>query len=464
MTRSILLWLRRDLRLSDHPALSAACATGAPVIPVYVDDGRGGAAPRLRLGLSLHALAKDLAARGSRLILRRGDPAQVLHDLASETGAQAVYWSRLYDADGQRTGRAVKETLGIEATSFAGHLLFEPWSVETGQGGPYKVYTPFWKAVRSRDPGAPLPAPGAIPAPEAWPSSDRLEDWAMGAAMKRGAEIVAARAVVGEEAARGRLDGFCADAIRRYQAQRDVPTAGATSNLSENLTTGEISPRTVWAAGWRAVEEGKPGAETFIKELVWREFAHHLAYHFPTLSSDNWRGEWNGFPWSTKITPAVLAWMQGRTGVPFVDAGMREMHVTGRMHNRVRMVAASYLTKHLLTDWRIGLRFFEEHLTDWDPASNAMGWQWVAGSGPDAAPFFRIFNPDTQAEKFDPDHTYRRRWIAEGQSTPGQDARAFFDVVPRRWGLTPTQRYPDPVVDHKKARARALAAYESFRG
>lgn len=464
MTRPILLWLRRDLRLTDNPALTAACDSGAPVIPVWVDDGSGGAAARLRLGLSLAALADDLAARGSRLILRRGAPAQVLADLARETGAQAVYWSRLYDRDGQQAGQAVKQALAVEARSFPGHLLFEPWTVETGQGGPYKVYTPFWKALRGRDPGAPLPAPGRIPAPECWPGSERLEDWAMGAAMQRGEAIVASHAVVGESAAQGRLGAFCAHTIAQYREGRDFPARPATSDLSENLTTGEISPRTVWAAGWRAVEEGKPGAETFVKELVWREFAHHLAFHYPDLDRANWREGWDDFPWNTEMTDAVTAWVQGRTGVPFVDAGMRQMHVTGRMHNRARMVAASYLTKHLLTDWRVGLEVFAHHLTDWDPASNALGWQWVAGCGPDAAPFFRIFNPQTQAEKFDPDGTWCRRWIAEIQPDPPQAARDAFAVMPRAWGLNADAQYPAPVVDHRAARQRALDAYAARSG
>lgn len=459
----IILWLRRDLRLSDHPALSHACAQGAPVIPLWIDDGQGGAAFRMRLGLSLSALARDLERAGSRLILRRGDPVQILRDLVRETKAQAVYWSRLYDRQGRDQGAQVKSALDIETHSFPGHLLFEPWTVATGQGAPYKVFTPFWKSVRGRDPGAVLPAPARIPAPDFWPASDDLAQWQIEAPMKRGADIVARHAHPGEAAAQAKLSAFCTEAIDRYAAYRDFPARGASSDLSEHLCTGEISARTVWAAGWSAAERGHKGAETFVKELVWREFAHHLSYHWPNIDQQSWKTGWDRFPWGQEITPAVQAWIQGRTGVRMVDAGMREMHVTGRMHNRVRMVAASYLTKHLMADWRIGRQVFETHLTDWDPASNAMGWQWVAGSGPDAAPFFRIFNPETQAEKFDSDGAYCRAWIAEGQHSAPSTAQAFFEVVPRAWGLSAHDPYPSPVVDHKTARERALAAYQQFK-
>lgn len=467
---AILVWHRRDLRLNDHPALAAACASGRPVIPVFIDDdqARGlGAAARMRLGLSVARLRADYAAIGARLICRRGSAPEVLRALCAQTGARALWWSRLYDADGREAGAAVKAAFAaseIETRSFSGHLLFEPWQVATGQGAAYKVFTPFWKALRGRDPGAPLAAPAQMRPPAQWPESDDPESWAMGAAMQRAEDIVRRHSTPGGAAAGARLAAFCDGPIARYHADRDVPARAAGSGLSEALSLGEISPRTVWAAGWRALQVGQPGAETFLKELVWREFAHHLSYHSPTMARDSWRPEWEGFAWRGADTPQVLAWMQGRTGVDFVDAGMREMHATGRMHNRARMVAASYLTKHLLVDWRVGLGFFATHLTDWDPASNAMGWQWVAGCGPDAAPFFRIFNPETQAAKFDPDGAYRRRWIAEGQSAPGQDARDALAVMPRRWGLSAHDPRPAPIVDHRAARARALDAYAALRG
>lgn len=465
--RPILIWFRRDLRLGDHPALAEAASSGRPVIPVFLHDEVVedlGAAPRFRLGLGVEALEAALAARGSRLILRRGPALGTLRALLAETGAGAVWWSRLYDPDARRRDEAVKAALpgeGIEARSFAGHLLFEPWTVETKTGGFYKVFTPLWKAVRDRDPGAPLPAPGRIPAPEAWPATNRLADWDMGRAMRRARDVVAAHLTVGEGAAADRLAGFVEEGIDAYAEARDLPARPGTSGLSENLTHGEISPRACWAAGLRARQEGRAGAETFLKELVWREFAYHLLHHTPHIVARNWRPEWDAFPWGTDATtPEVRAWQRGRTGIPFVDAAMREMYVTGRMHNRARMIAASYLTKHLLTHWKIGADWFADCLVDWDPASNAMGWQWAAGSGPDAAPYFRVFNPETQAARFDPKGEYLRRWIAEGQTHPPATALSYFDAIPRAWGMAPDDPYPAPVVGAAEGRARALAAYE----
>jgi len=465
----ILLWLRRDLRLADHPALVAACDLGRPIIPVWIHDevveGHG-ACPKWRLGLAVSHFAGVLAGKGSRLILRQGRAVDVLRALVAETGAGAVFWTRLYDPDSIARDKAVKVALkdgGIAARSFAGHVLFEPWEVETKTGGVYKVYTPFWKAVKDGDVAAPLTPPEHIRAPESWPASDRLDDWRMGAAMDRGAGIVLRHATVGEAAARHRLHGFI-DAIEGYVAARDRPAANGTSKLSENLTHGEISPRACWHAGMRALHEGRDGAETFLKELVWRDFGYHLVYHTPVITTGNWRAEWDAFPWNTGQTDAVKAWQQGRTGVEFVDAAMREMYVTGHMHNRARMIVASYLTKHLLSHWRIGQKWFEDCLIDWDPASNAMGWQWSAGSGPDAAPYFRVFNPVTQQDKFDRDRAYVDRWIAEGRARPHADALAYFEAVPRAWGLSPQDRYPDPVIDLAEGRKRALAAYENRAG
>jgi deoxyribodipyrimidine photo-lyase len=467
----IILWFRRDLRLSDHAALSAAAASGRPVIPVFIHDDvveTLGPAPKYRLSLSVASLAKALHDRSSRLILRRGGALAVLRGLIAETGARSVYWTRLYDPQARARDTAVKAALKedrIEARSFPGHLLFEPWTVETGNGGFYKVFTPMWKAVRGRDVATPLPAPGAIPAPAAWPQSDALDDWQMPAAMNRGRAIVAGHVTVGEAAARDRLAAFIARKVADYPTMRDRPGVDGTSGLSENLTTGEISAATCWHAGWQALHEGRSGAETFLKELVWREFAYHLIHHTPRITSANWRAEWDDFPWNTNAqTPDVQAWQQGRTGVPFVDAAMRQMMITGTMHNRGRMIVASYLTKHLLTHWKVGMDWFADHLTDWDPASNAMGWQWAAGSGPDAAPYFRIFNPVSQLDKFDPGHAYARTWIAEGQTAPPDTALAYFAAIPRVWNLSPDLPYPDPVVGLSEGRERALAAYAARGG
>jgi deoxyribodipyrimidine photo-lyase len=460
----VIWWVRRDLRLADNPALLAALRCGGPVIPVYIHDrieAGLGAAPKWRLGLGLDRFAQTLATFGARLVIRRGEALETLTTLLKATGARGVVWNRLYDPEARARDSAVKTALRAQefgAQSFGGHLLFEPWTVETGQGGAYRVYTPFWKAVRDRDPGAPGAAPSRLPAPQDWPESLSVADLAMGVAMRRGAAVVADHVCVGEARAQDRLAQFVTGKLQDYKRLRDEPAADATSRLSENLAWGEIGPRSIWAAGWQALHDGHAGAETFLKELVWREFAYHLLYHGPEIATRNWRREWDGFPWQGDA-PQVDRWRQGRTGVPFVDAGMREMYVTGTMHNRARMVAASYLTKHMMTDWRIGQAWFTECLIDWDPASNAMGWQWVAGSGPDAAPYFRVFNPETQAEKFDESGAYRRRFIAEIGAEPSPEALAYFDAIPRAWALRPDMGYPDPVIGLAEGRSRALAAY-----
>ncbi len=468
MTSPTLVWIRRDLRLSDHAALTAAVARGGPVIPVFLRDDLVddlGAAPKWRLSLGLGHFAETLASKGSRLILRSGDARAVIPALAQELGAGAVYWQRAYDPASVERDTDVKAVLkeaGVEARSFAGHLLFEPWTVETKQGDFYKVYTPFWKSVRDRAVEASLAAPSSLPAPEAWPESEALEDWALGAAMNRGADVVRPFVQLGEQAAQSRLGAFMASKVAQYDRTRDIPAVDGTSNLSENLALGEISPAQCWHAGQRAMEEGKAGAETFLKELVWREFAYHLMWHTPRILSANWREEWAAFPWNEDERKAeVKAWKQGRTGIRFVDAAMREMYVTGRMHNRGRMIVASYLTKHLMCHWQIGLRWFEDCLIDWDPASNAMGWQWSAGSGPDATPYFRVFNPVTQLDKFDKDRDYVSRWIAEEYRAPHEDALAYFKAIPRSWSMSAEDAYPDPIVGPDQGRQRALSAYEN---
>ncbi|MEM7507919.1 MAG: deoxyribodipyrimidine photo-lyase [Pseudomonadota bacterium] len=469
-TSPTLLWLRRDLRLADHAGWQQALSVGGPVIPVFIRDPlfdeMTGAAAMWRFGRALEVFGEVLQARGSRLTLRQGDALEELRALAAETGAQQIVWSRAYDKRSIARDTAIKTALkkdGLEAVSVNTHLMFEPWTVETQTGGFYRVYTPFWKAVRDRDVPATLAAPEDLRAPEEWPGSDDLADWALGRAMNRGAEVLERHACIGEKAAQARLDAFLDDAIERYKSKRDFPAAEVTSRLSENLTYGEISPARLWHAG-RAAMERNPGrareAEHFLKEVVWREFAYHLIYHTPEIEDANWRAEWNAFPWREDNEQAER-WRRGLTGIEMVDAAMRERYVTGTMHNRTRMLTASFLTKHLMTDWKVGEAWFRECLTDWDVASNAMGWQWVAGSGPDAAPYFRIFNPDTQAEKFDPRAAYRDRWLAEGREEPDEDALSYYDAVPRSWKLSPDQPYPEPVVDLKEGRERALDAYSS---
>jgi deoxyribodipyrimidine photo-lyase len=466
-TKPTLLWLRRDLRLSDHPAWVAALEGGGPVIPVFIHDGAVealGAAPKWRLGLALGKMVQTLEARGSRLILRRGNALDVLRDLLAETGAEAVHWSRLYDPDAIERDTGVKAALkedGVQTGSHIGHLMFEPWTVETKDGGYYKVYTPMWRSVKDRGVAAPLKALDDLRPPKNWPASDALVDWHMGAGMNRGAEVCLSYQIVGEEAAQDRLAWFMDGPINDYNTARDRPGIDGTSGLAENLALGEISPAQCWHAGQRALHDGAGGAEPWIKELVWREFAYHLIYHTPRIATRNWREGWDAFPWNEDgATPEVMAWKQGRTGIRFVDAAMRQMYVTGKMHNRARMIVASYLTKHLMTHWRVGQAWFDQHLTDWDIASNAMGWQWAAGSGPDASPYFRIFNPETQLVKFDAKGNYTAAWIVEGHKAPSETALSYFDAVPRSWGLSPDDAYPrSPIVGLSEGRQRALDAY-----
>ncbi|OED47867.1 deoxyribodipyrimidine photolyase [Rhodobacteraceae bacterium (ex Bugula neritina AB1)] len=465
----VIWWIRRDLRLADNPALTAAVNSGAPVLPVYILDPQDealGAAPKFRLGLGLSHFARALEQVGSRLILRRGPALAVLVDLIGETGAGAVQWSRLYDPQAISRDTDIKAQLKAQGTtvqSHGGRLLFEPWTVETKTGGMYKVFTPFWKSVRMRSIEGLLPAPDKLAAPDRWPASDDLAAWTMGAAMRRGAEVVARHCRVGEAAAQARLDEFLADKVLAYKDRRDFPGEDATSGLSENLAWGEISPHRLWHRGRAAMEQADQGAETFLKEVVWREFAYHLMYHSPHILTGSWRPEWQDFPWSQEAVPQVQAWQRGQTGYGFVDAAMRELYVTGKMHNRARMVTASFLTKHLMAHWKIGMDWFADTLVDWDPAANAMGWQWVAGCGPDAAPFFRIFNPSSQLEKFDPSGAYSRRWIAEGQGCPPQTALDFHDAAPRAWNLSADIARAEPVISLQAGRARALTAYRKYR-
>lgn len=455
-----IVWLRRDLRLGDNPALVAAAAAG-PVIPVFildpVMDAELGAAQRLRLKGALAVLADSLGRAGAPLVLRRGPALETLVTLIEETGARTVRWNRLTDGASISRDSEVKAALkarGIEAESHCGVTLLDPWRVKTAAGEAYKVFTPFHRALMNHDVPAPLPPPklatqaGAV-------SSDDLSVWRLDAPMGPAAAALASGFKAGEQAALDKLDGWLAGPAARYDTQRDrLDEPEATTGLSEYLALGEISPRTVWAALDRAA--GDAGAEAARRQLVWREFAHALLSDDPEMERKNWRRAWSAFPWRGDNAEAE-AWRRGETGCDLVDAAMRELWVTGRMHNRARMLTASYLTKHLLTDWRVGEAHFRDTLIDWDPANNAMGWQWVAGSGPDAAPFFRIFNPETQAKRFDPNGVYRRRWLE------GIGAETFQAMRPKQHRAEAPARRPPPIIELGYGRKRALEAWSAMR-
>ena len=472
----VVVWFRRDLRLGDNPALSDAVRSGRPIIPLYVlDETQGlrapGGASLWWLGKSLERLAASLEALGSRLVLRRGAAGAVLEALVRETGAAKVLWNRLYDPGVMDRDAALKAAFksdGVAVESFNASLLSEPWTVRNKSAEPFKVFTPFWRAARaSLDLTQLHPAPAALTAPEAWPASQRLENWSLQPTKpdwSGGFDIW----TPGEAGARARLNDFLAGGLAYYAEGRDVPAAGAVSRLSPHLHFGEISPRQVWAALDDAVE-AKPAldrnAEKFRAELGWREFSHSLLFHNPALESQNFKRAYDAFPWRDD-PDAFTAWSRGRTGYPMVDAGMRELWATGFMHNRVRMLAASFLVKHLLIDWRLGEAWFWDTLVDADRANNAAGWQWVAGSGADAAPYFRIFSPMGQGEKFDADGHYVRRWVPELAQLPNDVIHSPWTADPlilRAAGVTLGKTYPHPIVDHGFARDRALQALKQTK-
>jgi deoxyribodipyrimidine photo-lyase len=462
----LLVWFRQDLRLADNPALRDAIATGAPVLPVYVLDDetpgpwRIGGASHWWLHHSLAALAADLGKLGLRLILRRGRAQECLNELIAETGAAGVVWNRCYEPFAVARDKAIKSTLearGLAARSFNANLLFEPWTVASKSGTPFRVFTPFWKACLAAEPPAlPLPAPSRALAPANWPASDALDDWNL---LPTKPDWAGGFSIwnPGEAGAQARLAEFVARALDGYAGLRDRPDLEATSRLSPHLHFGEISPRQCFHAG--AV------SPKFLAELGWREFAHHLLFHIPDLPETALRAEFRDFPWRDDES-RLRAWQQGRTGFPIVDAGMRELWRTGWMHNRVRMVAASFLVKHLLLPWQAGQAWFWDTLVDADLASNSASWQWVAGCGADAAPYFRVFNPMLQGAKFDPDGAYVRRFVPELAALPNEYLHAPWQApadVLRRAGVALGATYPKPIVDHGEARVRALAAFRSLK-
>jgi deoxyribodipyrimidine photo-lyase len=469
----VLLWFRQDLRLTDNPALAAALASGRPVVPVFVLDDHApgrwapGGASCWWLHGSLAALAADLAARGSGLVLRRGRAVEAIPRLVEETGAVAVHANRLYEPWARAADAAVAAALKARGVAIEGAnaaLLFEPWTMRTRSGGSFGVYTPFSRACFAAGPPQPRPAPDRIPAPERLPASDALDGWGLRPTSPDWAGGLRETWRPGEAGAQARLERFLARHIAGYDADRNRPDLDATSRLSPHLHWGEISPRQVWHAAEAAAAPRGRAAETFLKELLWREFSYHLLWHNPEMPEQPLKAAFRHFPW--RNDPGSLrAWQRGRTGYPIVDAGMRQLWRTGWMHNRVRMIAASFLTKHLLIPWQEGEAWFWDTLVDADLAANSASWQWVAGCGADAAPYFRIFNPVLQGRKFDPHGDYVRRWVPELARVPAAHIHAPWEAPPlvlEDAGVAPGRSYPPPIVDHAGARVRALAALDSI--
>jgi deoxyribodipyrimidine photo-lyase len=467
----VIVWFRRDLRLADNPALHAAAKSGRPVIPVYIlDETHGlrspGAASLWWLDKSLRALTADLKALGARLVLRRGEAAAIIHSVVKETGAKEVVWNRLYDPATRARDADLKASLkaaGVHAASHNAALLLEPWEVVNKSGEPFRVFTPYWKTARSQIPAFTLHRPPeALAAPDAWPSSDDIDDWRLHPTQPDWSTGFEAW-VPGEAGAQARLDTFLDGGLQTYADDRDWPARPGTSRLSPHLHFGEIGPRqilrAVEAMAHRSPQKTRD-AEKFISELGWREFSYSLLFHTPNLAKDNIKPAFDRFPWISDDR-ALQAWRKGMTGYPLVDAGMRELWATGYMHNRIRMVAASFLIKHLLLDWREGEAWFWDTLVDADPANNPASWQWVAGAGADAQPFFRIYNPMEQGRKFDPDGAYTRRWVPELARLPNEHLHEPWSAAPevlRRAGVELGKTYPKPIVEHKAARERALDA------
>jgi deoxyribodipyrimidine photo-lyase len=474
-----IVWFRQDLRLTDHPALAEAAALHRHLVPVFIwspgeeGDWPPGGASRWWLHGSLGALDADLRRRGSRLVLRRGPAARVLLDLVRETGADTVWWTIRYEPALRARDRQIVVALraaGVRAAPRPGRLLHDPRSVRTGDGEPYTVFTPFWRRAQETldtEPVLGRPRLGPSRSPASWPASLPLAALGLEPRPDRAAGLRETW-TPGEAGARRRLERFLDGGIAAYGTGRDQPGRDATSMLSPHLHHGELSPREVWnAVRQRVRADGRlrEGAAGFLRQLGWREFGYHLLFHFPQTATAPLRERFAAFPWEPDAG-LLRAWQRGRTGYPLVDAGMRQLWRTGWMHNRVRMAAASFLTKHLLQPWLEGARWFWDTLVDADLANNTLGWQWTAGSGADAQPYFRIFNPVVQGRRYDGSGDFVRRWLPQLAALPDRWVHGPFEApeeVLSTAGVTLGRTYPRPIVAHAAARERALAAWDRIR-
>lgn len=469
-------WFREDLRLLDNPALHFAAAQGS-VTPVYIFPEGLGSASYWWLHYSLERLSNSLKEKGVSLVLRSGDPSKILPELAADVGANQVVWNRVYSPKGMAEGEAMKAQLeanGLTCKSFNGQLLIEPTNVLNKQGTPFKVFTPFWRhCLNSLSPPEPLPEPDFVDSQSQrhdsrQVESQKLEDWGLLPTKPNWAKGFEGQWQPGELGAQVSWRAFLDGAATRYKDGRDIPSESNTSLLSPHLAFGEISPRQLWHDMHNAIAcqsvDSENGAK-YLSEIGWREFSRYLLVHFPYVESKPFNSRFELFPWQDN--PALIdAWKHGKTGYPIVDAGMRELWHTGYMHNRVRMIVASFLTKHCLSHWEHGMQWFWDTLLDADIANNTASWQWAAGCGADASPYFRIFNPILQGEKFDADGAYIKKWLPELKDLPKK-------YINKPWeadGMTLTLakvtlgvEYPYPIVEHKAAREAALSAYQAIK-
>ena len=467
----VIVWFRRNLRFADNAALAAAVESSRPIIPLYVvTEEDAGSASRWWLHHSLASLDRELQQRGSGLVIRSGAAVDVLQDVAEESGAGGIFFARRYEPASRAEEEAIETTLdaGVDIHAFDDSLLHHPQTVMTQGGTPFRVFTPFWRAANSLgEPPSPDEAPDAVEFAENLPASQRLDDLDLLPRAPDWAQGLRNTWNPGEPGGLNRIDELEA-VVQDYAEGRDRPDLDATSRLSPHLHFGEVSVRQVWHSvrGFEARLQASSGAEALLRQLYWRDFSAYLLYHSPKLPSEPLREEFNAFPWSDD-EGLLRAWQKGQTGYPIVDAGMRQLWATGWMHNRVRMIVASFLVKDLLIPWQQGADWFLDTLVDADLANNSASWQWVAGCGTDAAPYFRIFNPVLQGKKFDPDGAYVRRWVPEIAGLPNE-------VIHEPWkattaaldaaGVRPGADYPAPIVDHGAARDAALAAYQDIRG